>query len=95
MITKLTQEGINNAIINIEYKKMGKKTMICCLTLQNGFEVIGKAHCQNDNEFDESIGQDIALEDAKNKVWELEGYIMQNFIYNYECDKSCVGKTDV
>lgn len=75
---KLTEELIKGKIIKAEYIKMGEKTTICCLTLENGFEVIGTSSCVDVLNFNDVIGRDLAYENAVDKVWELEGYLLQN-----------------
>lgn len=49
-------------------------TTICALTLTNGFVVIGKSACAYSDNFDADIGRKIAFDDARSKIWELEGY---------------------
>lgn len=77
MKNSLTLEKIRELIDTEEYHKMGKKTTICLLTLENGFEVVGYSSCVDPSNFDEIIGRQIAKDNAVNKVWELEGYKLQ------------------
>lgn len=77
-MNKLTEELIKDKIVKADYIKMGEKTTICCLTLENGFEVVGTSSCVDVLNFDPVIGCDIAYKNAINKVWELEGYLLQN-----------------
>jgi hypothetical protein len=56
--------------------------MICELTLANGFTVRGEAAVVSKANFDEEIGKDISRKNARNKVWELEGYLLQTFLSN-------------
>jgi hypothetical protein len=59
------------------YKRVPETTVtLCALTLPNGFTVIGKSACVNAENFDEEIGKRLALDNAKNQLWELEGYRM-------------------
>jgi len=68
---------INDRVAGMQTFKVGEKTTICLLKLHNGFEVIGSAACVNPEEYDAEIGTKIALQDAMDKVWELEGYRVQ------------------
>ena len=52
-------------------------TTICCLVLRNGFTVIGESSCVSKQNFDQAIGQKIAKENAKDKIWALEGYLLK------------------
>lgn len=49
----------------------------CVLVLKNGFTVTGESACASPENFDAEIGQKIARENAKNKVWVLEGYLLK------------------
>lgn len=53
------------------------KCVICEITLQNGFTVRGESACVSPKNFDQEIGNKIAFENARNKIWQLEGYLLQ------------------
>lgn len=57
------------------------KVMICEMTLRNGFTVRGQAATVSKENFDEGIGQTISRADAYDKVWELEGYLLQQRLH--------------
>ncbi|MBG0642159.1 hypothetical protein I4P28_07255 [Enterobacter kobei] len=50
---------------------------ICVLTLKNGFTVTGESACASPENFDAEIGRKIARENAVNKIWMLEGYLLK------------------
>lgn len=50
---------------------------ICILTLENGFTVTGESACASPENFDKIIGQKIAYENAREKIWMLEGYLLK------------------
>lgn len=52
----------------------GTTHMVCCLTLQCGFTVIGESACADPNQFDLQLGQHYAQEDAERKIGELLAY---------------------
>lgn len=56
----------------------GTSMTVCCLTLQNGFQVIGESAAASPENFDAAIGQKIARENARNKIWALEGYLLRD-----------------
>lgn len=60
------------------------KVMVCELTLRNGFTVRGEAATVSKENFDEEIGQRISRENARSKVWEMEGYLLQERLYQAE-----------
>lgn len=49
----------------------------CILTLENGFTVTGESACASPENFDPEIGKKIAYENARNKIWQLEGYLLK------------------
>lgn len=55
----------------------GTMLTVCCLTLRNGFNVVGESACASPENFDTAIGQRIARENAKAKIWALEGYLLR------------------
>ncbi|WP_347454279.1 Gp49 family protein [Acinetobacter thermotolerans] len=59
---------------------------ICILTLENGFTVTGESACASPENFDKLIGQKIAYENARNKIWQLEGYLLKEKLHQAALD---------
>jgi hypothetical protein len=77
MKTSLDLDDINRAIKSAAYHQFPGTTLtVCCLTLQDGFNVVGQSACIDPAAFDEAFGRKIAHDDAVNKVWQLEGYLL-------------------
>jgi Phage protein (N4 Gp49/phage Sf6 gene 66) family len=53
----------------------------CILTLKNGFMVTGESVCASRENFDAEIGRKIARENARNKIWALEGYLLKEKLF--------------
>ncbi len=49
----------------------------CVLVLRNGFTVTGESACASPENFDAEIDRKIARDNAVNKVWMLEGYLLK------------------
>ncbi|EFO1572594.1 TPA: hypothetical protein KBW41_000990 [Escherichia coli] len=49
----------------------------CVLVLKNGFTVTGDSACASPENFDAEIGRKIARQNAVNKIWMLEGYLLK------------------
>jgi hypothetical protein len=56
----------------------------CVLTLKNGFMVTGESAFASPENFDAEIGKKIARQNARNKIWALEGYLLKQNIFESE-----------
>jgi len=54
---------------------------ICFIILENGFKVEGVSACVDPANYDESKGRECAYENAFNKIWELEGYMLRQSLH--------------
>lgn len=81
--TSVTQEDVDSAIAHQEFKKLGEKTTLCFLKLKNGFEIVTTSGCVDPLKYCQSTGEKIALQRAKDKIWELLGFNLQCEIGKY------------
>lgn len=58
----------------------GKK-IVCELTLQNGFTVIGVSSVVDLRNHVEKVGREIALRNAKEEIWKHLGFMMQTELH--------------
>ena len=79
---QLTPEHISDCVADVQMRKMGLKTTVCLITLTNGFEIVGTSGCVDPDNYDFNIGAEIARKNAIDKIWELEGYLLQQRIYD-------------
>jgi hypothetical protein len=56
-------------------------TTLCFMHLHCGFLITGKSACVDPAKFNQALGEKYAYEDAINKMWELEGYLLANELY--------------
>jgi hypothetical protein len=78
---RVTPEGIDSKIVSTTYTILPSgKVMICELILTNGFSVRGEAATVSKANFDEEVAQIISLKNAKEKIWRLEGYLLQEIL---------------
>lgn len=76
---RLTPDHIDSVIRATAYYVFPGTTLtVCALTLQNGFIVTGESAAASPDNFDKEIGQKIARENARNKIWALEGYLLRD-----------------
>ncbi|EHK0699997.1 hypothetical protein ICL29_004127 [Salmonella enterica] len=49
----------------------------CVIILKNGFTVTGESACVSPENFDPEIGRKVARNNAIEKIWALEGYLLK------------------
>lgn len=53
----------------------------CMIILENNFKVEGISACVDPAVYNEDIGKQRAYEDAYNKIWQLEGYLLRQAMF--------------
>lgn len=82
---RVTEDLICSKIKNIDFTVMPSgKAVVCEITLENGFTVRGESAVVDPANFVLEIGQNIAFTHAVDKIWEVEGYLMQERKYQHE-----------
>ncbi len=80
---RLTPADIDAVIVDETYTVLPSgKCMVCELTLKNGFTVRGESACVSKENFNEELGRKISRENARDKIWQLEGYLLQERLHN-------------
>lgn len=80
---RLTPELISDAIRGKEFHVFESTCLtICCLTLHNGFTVTGESACASPENFDAETGQEVSFKNARNKIWQLEGYLLKQKLFD-------------
>lgn len=75
---KLSTGDILDTVVKADYWRLGDSTTtVCQLTLKNGYTVLGQSACIDPLEFNKTIGEKVAWENALDKVWDLEGYLLK------------------
>ena len=75
---RLTPDLIDETIVSEQYHIFHGPTLtVCALTLRNGYIVTGESAAASPSNFDEAIGRKIARDNARNKIWGLEGYLLR------------------
>jgi hypothetical protein len=82
---RITPAHINAQIISEAYYVFpGTTVTVCLLTLANGFTVTGESACASAANFNEDIGRSIARDNARDKIWQLEGYRLKQHLWLQE-----------
>lgn len=80
---RLTPAHIDKQIVSSDYHVFAGTTLtVCAITLRNGFIVTGESAAASPENFDQEIGRKIAYENARNKIWAFEGYLLREKLEN-------------
>lgn len=85
---RITPADIEATIVDEDYFTAGEAALrkagdplhlltFCVLVLKNGFIVTGESACVSPENFDADIGRKIARQNAVQKIWPLEGYLLR------------------
>lgn len=76
---RLNPQHIDDTIKSESYHVFPGTTLtVCALTLKNGFHVVGESAAASPENFNEEIGRKIARDNARGKIWALEGYLLRS-----------------
>lgn len=79
---RITLKHIESIIVDIQYYVFPLSQLTaCCLTLQNGFTVLGESACASPDNFNQALGEKLAKENAVSKIWRLEGYLLKQQLF--------------
>lgn len=78
---RLTPVLIESKIVKEEYHLLTDVLTVCVLTLENGFTVTGESACASPANYNKDIGDRIARDNAKEKIWVLEGYLLKQKLF--------------
>ena len=79
---RITPAHIDACIVNEQYHVFeGTTVTVCLLHLPNGFTVDGISACASPENFDPEIGRKIARQNAREKIWALEGYLLKQRLH--------------
>jgi len=75
--TKVTLEHILSRVVRATYTVLpDTTTTVCQMQMVNGFTIMGTSACVDPANYNQALGEKYAFEDAVNKAWPLEGYLL-------------------
>ena len=82
---RLSPDMIDAAIVDEHYWTPPNTVLtVCVLTLTNGFNVVGKSAPVSAANFDVELGKKIARSNAREQIWQLEGYLLRQRAFERE-----------
>lgn len=89
MNTNIDKSYIENRIADVTYHRIPDTTITyCCIRMVNGYIVLGESACVNPDIFDAAVGRKIAYDNAFDKVWPLEGYLLAERLSSVKGNKN-------
>lgn len=79
MQNRITPEHVDQLLERSEFQdlKMGRKTTVVVCRLPNGFEIVESSSALDEDNYDHEIGSRLAKQRIRERVFMLEGYLMQ------------------
>ncbi|MBP6776239.1 MAG: hypothetical protein KA151_03190 [Piscinibacter sp.] len=73
--TRITNEMVDAFIVGHEAMRMGNHTVVH-VRLRNGFSIIEDSACVDPANYDHEVGEKLALQKARARVWPLLGFLL-------------------
>lgn len=82
---RVTAQHIDSVITQQQYHVFpGTGVTVCCLTLANGYSVVGSSAPASRANYDKAIGEKLARSAARDRIWDLEGYLLRERLHTAE-----------
>ncbi len=79
---RLKPADIDKVIVGVTYTMLPSgKCMVCEITLRNGFTVRGESSVVSKENFRESLGKEYSYKKARDQIWQLEAYLLQQRLF--------------
>lgn len=78
----VSKEYVESIITRVEYiNPEGTALTLCLLHCKNGFICVGESACAVPSRYDPALGQKYSYENAFDKLWAHEGYVLKTKRY--------------
>ena len=81
---KLTKEFLESEIDKTEYNRLGGTITHCTITTKSGFTFTGESACVDPNNFNQEIGEQVAYDNAFEKMWMPYGFWLHKALAEYD-----------
>ena len=90
---KITKEFLESEIKDVEYNRLGGTITHCTIHTKSGFTFTGESACVNPNNFDPKIGEQVAYDNAFEKMWLPYGFWLHKAMLEFSnlnvCNAQC------
>ena len=90
---KLTKEFLESEIKEVQYQRLSGTITHCTIVTKSGFTFTGESACVNPNNFDPKIGEQVAYDNAFEKMWLPYGFWLHKAMLEFSnlnvCNAQC------
>lgn len=83
---RLTLDYLKSRIAAVDFHRPTGTLTLCVLTMKNGFTVTGESACADPANYNQEIGEKVAHDNAIEKLWPLEGYLLRERLHIKNAD---------
>ena len=91
---KLTKEFLESEIKDVEYNRLGGTITHCTIHTKSGFTFTGESACVNPNNFDPKIGEQVAYDNAFEKMWLPYGFWLHKALAEFDNFETSTGQDE-
>lgn len=91
----ISQQMVDDFIVDITADTMGSKTTVVKAKLANGFEIVESSSCVSAENYDEELGAEICIDKIKDKVWYLLGFLLQTAVNGVDIPRTVEPERDL
>ena len=85
---RITASDVEDMIENVTFTVLPSgKCTVCEITLKNAWTVTGTSSVVSIENFDQKIGEEIAYDEARDKIWPFLGFSLQENLYRAPAQK--------
>lgn len=79
---KVTEKQIDAIMEKTDFQTemMGNKTTVVVATLPNGFVIVESSSCVDPKNYNHDLGVKLCKERIRDRLWMLEGYLLQSIV---------------
>ena len=92
---KLTKEFLESEIDKTEYNRLGGTITHCTITTKSGFTFTGESACVDPNNFNQEIGEQVAYDNAFEKMWLPYGFWLHKALAEHDISKASKPLADI
>jgi hypothetical protein len=91
---KLTKEFLESEIDKTEYNRLGGTITHCTITTKSGFTFTGESACVDPNNFNQEIGEQVAYDNAFEKMWLPYGFWLHKALAEFDNFQTSTGQDE-